>query len=739
MRTHPRNLLAAAVLAALPGLSTAAVISPELSQQLAITPPGQQLPVIIQLADRVDLRQFHPPKRDKRDNRLMLALKDKASRTHGPLASAIASQGGARQRQLWIINGIATNLQPAAVNLLARFPGIGRISLDATVSVPITASSSAGPANWNLSAVHAPDLWTLGHTGVGLVIANMDTGVDPNHPDLVGKWRGGTNSWFDPHNQHATPYDASGHGTGTMGLMVGGSASGAAIGIAPDARWIAAKLFDDAGQATLSDIHLAFQWLLDPDGNPATVDMPDVVNASWGLIGGALGSCNLEFNNDIHALKAAGIGVVFAAGNDGSAPSTSQSPANNPEGFSVGAVDNQSIIASNSSRGPSGCDNSIFPKIVAPGVNVLTADLSFGGLPVYATVSGTSFSAPHVAGLMALLAGAFPSATVSDLELALTQSVQDLGAAGADNSYGYGLANGIAAYDVLAANSGSPPSITSSPVTTANQDQPYSYQVIATDPDGGNLIYALDTAPVGMSIGSGGLISWIPNASQAGANTVQIRVTDPTGLNVFQNFSINVTSSNRPPVASGDSYSVANGASLNVPAPGVLANDSDPDGNAISAVLKTAPSHGSLTLNANGSFAYTPTAGYSGADSFSYADSDGTLTGNTVNVVLTVSAANQPPVAVNDSFRAPQWRNGSYAPQVLSILANDRDADGTLNVATVKIVNAPNKGGKVTVNANGTVSYTPKQRYTGTETFRYTVKDNSGAVSNTATVTVTIQ
>ena len=735
----PSKTLLLALLVSLPCVTKAAVISPELSEKMAVTPSGQPLPVIIQMADRVDLRQFHTPGRDQRSNKLLRALKDKSTRTQGPLIGALASRGGTHLKPLWIINGVAVDLPPEAVTFLSRFPGIGRISLDATVSPPVAATTSGGTAQWNINAVHAPELWDLGYRGTGMVIANMDTGVDPDHPDLAGKWRGGSNSWFDPHSQHATPHDINGHGTQTMGLMVGGNASGSSIGVAPEARWIAAKIFDDAGQATLSDIHQSFQWLLDPDGDPNTVDSPDVVNASWGLIGGALGSCNLEFNNDIHALKAAGIGVVFSAGNDGSAASTSESPANNPEGFSVGSVDSQSIIATTSSRGPSSCDDTIFPKMVAPGVNVLTTDLSFGGLPVYATVSGTSFAAPHVAGLMALLAGAFPTATVSDLESALTQSALDLGAASADNAYGYGLANGNAAYGVLAASAGVPPVITSMAATTANQDQPYSYQVVATDADNGTLTYTLDTAPAGMIISSSGLVAWTPTVAQVGVNAVSVRVTDSTGLSATQVFSISVKASNRPPVAGNDGYSTAQGVTLNVAAPGVLGNDSDPDGNAITAVLITSVSHGSLTLNTNGSFIYVPTTGYAGADSFSYTASDGALTSATTTVALTVVAANKPPVAANDSFSIPVWRSGTYAPRVLAVLTNDRDPDGALNSATVTITSIPNKGGKVVVNTNGTVSYTPKLRFTGTETFRYTVKDNRGATSNAATVTLTIR
>ncbi|MEO8409007.1 MAG: Ig-like domain-containing protein [Propionivibrio sp.] len=742
MNSPSRTLLAGAVLAAFPLLAGAAIVSPELSAELAATQAGETVPVIIQLADRVDLRQFRPGARNKRNSLLLRALKDKSSRTQGPLISALASAGGSRLRQLWIINGVAAELRPAAIQIISRFPGVGRISLDATVSPPATATASSGTAQWNIDAVHALDLWGLGYDGSGIIVANLDTGVDPNHPDLVGKWRGGGNSWFDPHGQHATPYDASGHGTQTMGLMVGGSASGSAIGVAPNARWIAAKIFNDAGQGQLSDIHLAFQWVLDPDGNTATADAPDVVNASWGLTGGAPGSCNLEFDNDIAALKASGVAVVYSAGNDGPSPSTSVSPANNPDGFSTGSVDSQSVIAGNSSRGSSGCDNSIFPKLVAPGVNVVTADLSFGGLPVYANVSGTSFAAPHVAGLMALLMQAFPAATVADLEISLTQTATDLGASGADNTYGYGMADGFAAYNALAvASGGHPPAITSSPVNSANQDQAYSYQVTATDPDGDALTFTLDTAPSGMSIGSTtGLIAWTPNATQVGANAVAVRVTDATSLSVTQNFSISVIASNRPPTAGNDSYSVNSGAALSVAAPGVLANDGDPDGNAISAVPGSAPGHGTLTLNANGSFVYTPSAGYSGSDTFTYSVSDGALTSNTATVTLTVvAAANVAPVAKNDSFTAPRRRNGSYTPQVFNVLGNDRDTDGTLNVASVTIVTTPNKGGSVVVNANGTVSYTPALNYTGKETFKYTVRDNLGAASNAATVTVTVR
>ena len=134
------------------------------------------------------------------------------------------------------------------------------------------------------------------------------------------------------------------------------------------------------------DFTLAFQWILDPDGHPAADDAPDVVNNSWGFELQP-GFCDTVFQADIQILKAAGIAVVFAAGNTGAAgPQSDISPANNPEGYAVGAVDQNLTIASYSSRGPSTCDGTVFAEVVAPGDQLITTDLSNGGNP--AVVAG---------------------------------------------------------------------------------------------------------------------------------------------------------------------------------------------------------------------------------------------------------------------------------------------------------------------------------------------------------------
>ena len=752
MPAIPLRAATAALLVLVAGAAWGTVIAPELAAELAVRAPEDEVAVIVSFADRVDPRVFEVKDRRQRDKRLLLALKAKAAARQGPLRTWAQANRARRLRELWVINGMAMTVPVSRVKSLAGLTGVASVRPDSTLQAPVTVAGDPAPPEWNLHAVHAPDLWSQGYTGSGIVVANMDTGVDALHPDLAAKWRGGANSWYDPHGEHAEPYDPDGHGTQTMGLMVGGSGGGTLIGVAPDARWIAAKLYNDAGQASYSDIHLAFQWLLDPDGDPATLDAPDVVNASWGLVGTA-GQCVTEFNDDIAALKAAGTALAFAAGNDGPAPLTSLSPANNAAGFAVGAVDTQLVVARFSSRGQSACDGSIYPDVTAPGVNVNTTDLSFGGLALYRVVSGTSFAAPHTAGVMALLAGAFPQASVSELEAALTASAQDLGVAGADNSYGHGLADALAAYRRLldAGPANSPPAITSTPPTSATEGSPYHYPVGASDPDGDALAYSLDAAPAGMSIDASGLIVWTPADGQAGPQGVTVRVTDPGGLFATQSFTIAVAGLNDAPLAQGDAYRMIQRGTLTIAAPGMLANDSDPDaGDTLAAVNfgTLTPAGGTLVRNADGSFSFTPPLAFTGTKLFSYQAQDGQgALSNVATVSITVSA-NRPPLAVKDTASAPANRDAAtYAPVVINVLANDSDPDtaidpgNVINPASVTISRLPNKGGSVTVNADGTLAYTPKLNFTGSETFAYRVKDTylRPATSKAAYVTVSVQ
>ncbi|MFZ2506945.1 MAG: S8 family serine peptidase [Steroidobacteraceae bacterium] len=434
---------------------TAAVgaAAPATELELAITSarPGEDIPVIVSYRSQTTAhslkRSLRAERRSVRRLRVVRELTESASADEAPLLATARAYGARDVRSLWIANAVAMRASPELIRALQTDPAVLQLRLDASLAAPLPMVGDPLPAEWNINLVRAPELWQRGFQGEGAVIAIVDTGVDALHPDLAASYRGGSNSWFDAFSQYATPRDLSGHGTQVAGLALGGTAGGTSIGVAPRSRWIAARIFDNSGSSSESAVHLAFQWLLDPDGNPATDDAPDVVNNSWSTTDA--GFCNSLLQPDIDALNAADIAVVFAGGNYGPAPGTSTSPANNANVVSVGAIDATETIALYSSRGPSACDGGIYPEVVAPGDSVLTTDLSFGGSPFYTLVSGTSFAAPHLSGLMALLRGAAPTATVEAVEAAVQGSARDLGIAGPDGDYGHGLIDAVAALDML--------------------------------------------------------------------------------------------------------------------------------------------------------------------------------------------------------------------------------------------------------------------------------------------------
>lgn len=383
---------------------------------------------------------------------------------------------------LWIVNAVGFAADAATVRLVAGWPEVRGVTLDAMIPLPEAPRGQPAPASAadlqavapNLAAVQAPLLWSQGITGTGVVVASLDSGVDGAHPELAARWRGGASDWFDPYQQCAAPCDFSGHGTQVMGVILGGADSGTALGLAPGARWIAARIFGANNQAPASVIHQAFQWALDPDGDPATDDAPDVVNASWDLLNP--GGCDLTFAPDLEALAAAGIIAVFAAGNSGPGPASAVSPANNPPALPVGAVDNAGQVASFSSRGPTSCGGAdrLFPELAAPGVQVPTTDRMVAGDPAarYTQASGTSLAAPHVTGALALLLSAFPGQppSAAELRVALSYTARPLpdSASAPNPDTGAGLLDVSAAYNALLSGAlpSATPSATPSPTRT---------------------------------------------------------------------------------------------------------------------------------------------------------------------------------------------------------------------------------------------------------------------------------
>jgi bacillopeptidase F len=415
----------------------------------------EAIPIIVTFRSGVNLSSLSTGPVPQRRTELVRTLKIRTATTQTSVREFLYEQGIEEIKDLWIINGLGITASPEIILALAAQPEVQSIRYDEIISLPppeISTSQVTGPVESNIERVMAPQLWQRGFAGQGVTVAIIDSGVNLDHPDLGPRWRGGSNSWFDPNGEHPDfPVDVDGHGTGVAGVLIGGNTGGSITGVAPEAQWIAVKIFNDAGNASTSAIHQGFAWLLDPDGNPATDDAPDLVNSSWGFEE-AVGTCDpgvRVFQADLQVLKAAGIAVVFAAGNTGPNSNTSVAPASYPESFAVGSVGTSlstEDISTYSARGSSVCDGTVYPEVVAPGFSIRTAGLAANP---FQQLTGTSFAAPHVSGVMALLLSAFPGASVETLERVLKESAADYGIAGADNTYGYGFINAETAFNLL--------------------------------------------------------------------------------------------------------------------------------------------------------------------------------------------------------------------------------------------------------------------------------------------------
>lgn len=255
--------------------------------------------------------------------------------------------------------------------------------------------------------------------------------------------------------------------------------------------------------------------------------------------------------------------------------------------------------------------------------------------------------------------------------------------------------------------------------------------VITTSPTNGTLILNVD-----------GSLTYTPKVNINGADSFTYQTTSVdtvTGAVLASSVpalvTLNITAVNDAPLSSNDTYSMLANRVLTIAAAGVLANDRDAEGSPMTAMQVSAPAHGGLAFNANGSFSYTPAANFIGADQFTYGASDGVLSGNVATVAITVNpATNTAPVAVDDFATTP--KNIAVA---IRVIANDTDVDNNINPAGVTITTQPSRGATVRVNAvTGVITFTPALNFLGTDVFKYRVRDSAGLRSNVATVRVNV-
>lgn len=467
-----------------------AKVDPDL-QQAAKSNADATLPILISI-DTPNVPAPRPPVELAQRQAFVAALKAASAKAQAPVLKALHSRG-LKPTSYWVGQAIAVDLPSAQLEWLASQASVKHVHRDRRLTLepaspdinPSVAKDSAcdnsGAPTWGVSRVQAPAVWAEGVTGQGVVVAGADTGYQWDHPALKGKYRGWNGATADHHynwwdairtGSNATcgvaaaqPCDDNGHGTHTMGTMVGDAGNGNAIGVAPGAKWIACRNMN-SGNGTLSTYNSCFQFFLEPtrlDGTAGNTALaPNVINNSWGCPTSE--GCNnanfAQMETVINTLQAAGILVVGSAGNDGSACGTINTPlAIFSATFTVGNTNASDSMSASSSRGPVTIDgsNRMKPEISAPGTQVCSSYRT----GIYATLSGTSMAGPHIAGIAALLMSANPSLrgnpevvkqimiATADPILGVSQNCGGIAVGDVPNNVGgFGRVNAFAAFEL---------------------------------------------------------------------------------------------------------------------------------------------------------------------------------------------------------------------------------------------------------------------------------------------------
>jgi subtilisin family serine protease len=426
--------------------------------------PEDPASFLVVFRDEADLAgAFTISNRTERIRFVADALKARADLSQAPLRARLEASA-IPFRAFFLVNMIQVEAPRSVAEEIAGLDGVSAIAPNPAVKLDVPkpaaeplpapfAAQKAAAVEPNIAKIRAPEVWSRGFRGQGIVLAIADTGFSGSHPALRPHYRGAISgsdayAWHDAihdagsgnpcGSSSAAPCDDDGHGTGTAGIAVGDDAAGNQIGVAPGATLIGCRNMD-RGVGTPARYTECFEWFLsptDPSGaNPRPEMAPHVISNSWGCpVSEGCTDPNV-LRGVVDHVAAAGIAVVVAAGNSGSACSTiSEVPSFYASALTVGATTPDDQIASFSSRGPVTTDGSgrLKPEISAPGTGIRTAANPTGFRLGF---SGTSAAAPHVSGAIALLWSARPdligkvpetTALLESTAVALTSS-QDCG------------------------------------------------------------------------------------------------------------------------------------------------------------------------------------------------------------------------------------------------------------------------------------------------------------------------
>ncbi|MEO7539733.1 MAG: S8 family serine peptidase [Pyrinomonadaceae bacterium] len=500
--------------------ATAGVVEPSSKiapKIMADTQDGAQTSVVIFLAEQADVSAAYSMEdQDARGWYVYNTLTQHAERTQAGL-KAFLQERGVTFQSFWAANMLVADADLTLVRQLADRPDVARIDPNSAarwIEDPIIAdehpstekTDSPDAIEWGVSNVNAPAVWAMGFRGQGMVVGGLDTGIRWTHNVLKAKYRGWNGTTADHnYNWHDSihtgggdcgfntiaPCDDNGHGTHTVGTMVGDDGATNQVGVAPDAKWMGCRNMN-VGDGTPATYTECFQFTIAPTdssgNNPDPSKRPHVLNNSWGCPASEGCTTRAELESIVNNTQASGIFVEVSAGNAGPGCSTVlDAPAIYAEAFSTGAISSTNALASFSSRGPSTYYNPALlkPNVSAPGVNVRSATRSSD--TAYTSLSGTSMAGPHVAAVVALLWSARPqlvrniAATKTLLQNTANPNVtltpQTCGGTPStsipNNSFGYGRVDVLAA--VNAAGGGTPtPTATPTPVPTCRTCSRYT-------------------------------------------------------------------------------------------------------------------------------------------------------------------------------------------------------------------------------------------------------------------------
>jgi serine protease AprX len=398
------------------------------SRVLLETANGRHTSFLVVLASQADVSAAASlPTKLAKGEFVYRTLSGRAAATQAPIL-ALLHDLGVPYTSHWIVNAITVrDGDRDLVRTLARRTDVARIDVNDLVRssvlprTPVTpAPQSVDGVGWNVIRVKAPTAWRHGFTGQGMSVGDIDTGFQWDHPALRPHYRGWDGvtadhnyNWFDEVDGSPTPIDSNGHGTATVGTIVGDDGRSNQIGVAPGAEWMGCRAMDANGEGSPDRYIGCLEFMVAPfdlsGNNPDPTKAPVAVNNSW-FCSLSDGECPGQsvLLTAVQDVVAAGIVPVVAAGNSGPDCSTigiDGPPAQYAESFTVGAVTFENALATFSSRGPASFQGTrLKPDIVAPGEDVRTSWPTDG----YAFESGTSMAAPHLVGIIALIYSAKP-------------------------------------------------------------------------------------------------------------------------------------------------------------------------------------------------------------------------------------------------------------------------------------------------------------------------------------------